>query len=105
MENLKKAIGKVLATTEAVAKSYEDKKIVMTEWIKIGASAVGWTWIFKHIPEIKADFDSATEEGIVKMVEELKAEFDIPQDKLEEIIEEALQIILTFIVMLDLAKK
>lgn len=105
MENLKKALSRVLATTSVVAKSYEDKKIVMTEWIKIGASAVGLTWVFKHLPEIKVDIDNATEESINKMMEELKVSFDIPQDKLEEVIEEALHILLTFITMIDTAKK
>jgi hypothetical protein len=105
MENLKKALSRVLATTSTVAKAYEDKKIVMTEWIKIGASSVGLTWVFKHLPEIEADLANATEEGINKMMEELKLEFDIPQDKLEEVIEEGLHILLTFITMTGVLKK
>ena len=105
MENLKKALSRVLATTSVVAKAYEDKKIIMTEWIRIGASAVGLTWVFKHLPEIEVDLANATEEGVNKMMEELKIEFDIPQDKLEEVIEEGLHILLTFITMIDVVKK
>jgi hypothetical protein len=99
MKNLEKALEKVLSTVETVAKAYEDKKIVPMEWIKIGRSAVMWTWIFKHLPEIKADMDTATEAGVTEMIERLKVKFDIPQDKLEEAIEQALSVVLIFLVM------
>lgn len=99
MKNLEKALEKVLSTVETVAKAYEDKKIVPMEWIKIGGSAVMWTWIFKHLPEIKADIDTATEAGVTEMIERLKVKFDIPQDKLEETIEQALSVVLIFLVM------
>jgi len=99
MKNLEKALEKVLSTVETVAKAYEDKKIVPMEWIKIGGSAVMWTWIFKHLPEIKADMDTATEAGVTEMIERLKVKFDIPQDKLEEAIEQALSVVLIFLVM------
>lgn len=99
MENLEKALTKVLQTVETVAKAYEDKKIVVTEWIKIGGSAVLWTWIFKNLDKIKADMDNATEEGMNVMIENLKVKFDIPQDQMEEVLEQALSIILNFLVM------
>lgn len=103
--NLKKALSKILDTVETVFVAYEDKKIVVTEWLKIGMSGVAWVWIFKHFPEIKADMDVAEEEEFKTMMEELKEEFDIPQDTLEMVIEHSLSIVLNFLAMLDLKAK
>lgn len=94
MESLKNALKKVLATITQVAKAYEDGKIVWREWIQIGVVAIGLVWIFKNLKEIKADIDGATAEGMKALVEELKLEFDIPQEQLEETIEQALSFIL-----------
>lgn len=101
MENLHKAISKILATIMVLAKAYEDKKIVWSEWIQIGGTAIFWTWIFKHIPEIKADLEAATEESMLALMEKIKVEFDIPQDNVEEWIEQCLSIVLLFITMID----
>jgi len=94
LENLKKALGKVLVTVEQVAKAEEDGKIVVKEWIQIGVTALGWIWIFKNLKAIKADIESgATQEDWDTMNEELKNEFSISQANLEETIEQALGII------------
>jgi len=98
---LHKGLGKVLGTVEKVAIAYEDKKIVWTEWAGIGLTAVGWIWIFKNLPAIQEDLKSATEETMTALIEEIRVEFDIPQDKLEETIEQALSIILLFLAMLE----
>jgi hypothetical protein len=104
MENLTKALSKILDTVETVFKAYEDKKVNVSEWIKIGASAVGWIWIFKHLPEIKVDINNATEEGYNVLMETLKAEFDIPQDKFEDYFENALGVVVKLLILVDLFK-
>jgi hypothetical protein len=94
LENLKKALSKILATIEQVAKAEEDGQIVLKEWIQIGVTALGWIWIFKNLKAIKADIEAgATQEEWDAMNEELKNEFEIPQANLEETIEQALGII------------
>lgn len=103
--NLQKGLSKILETVETVFVAYEDKKINLMEWLKIGTTGVAWVWIFKHLVEIKADLESATEEDFKSMVEVLKEEFDIPQDGIEIVIEHALSIILNFLAMLDLKSK
>lgn len=97
MKNLKSALRNVLETVSAVAVSLQDGKIVMSELIKIGYTAIGWMWIFKHLHDIKNDIDTSTEEGMKTMVEELKLEFDIPQEALENVIETSLSILLGLI--------
>lgn len=99
MNNLHNGLSKVLSTITQVAKAYEDKKIIWSEWLKIGATVIGWIWLFKHLTEIKADIDTATEQSMSAMMEQIKVEFDIPQDALEETIEQALSIILTILTM------
>lgn len=94
MKNLKDALLKILATITQVAKAYADGKIIWKEWIVIGTTIVGWVWIFKNLKAIKADIDTATEEGMKNLIEEIKIEFDIPQDEIEETIEHALSIVL-----------
>lgn len=101
MENLKKAILNVLSTLAKVASAYEDKKIVWNEWAKIGLSAISWVWIFKHIPEIKADIEGLNEEGVNEIMAEVKANFDIPQDQLEVIVEEVLNYLLLLVTMIE----
>ncbi len=103
--SLQKGLSKILDTVETVFVSYEDKKIVVSEWLKIGMSGVGWVWIFKHLPEISEDMQTAEEEEFKTMMEVLKSEFDIPQDTIEVVIEHALSIILNFLAMLDLKAK
>ena len=94
MENLKNALKKVLAVVEQVAKAYADGKVVWKEWIVIGTTALGLVWVFKNLKEIKADIDGATQEAMKAMIAEIKVEFDIPQEQLEETIEQALSFIL-----------
>ena len=94
MENLKNAIKKVLALVEQVAKAYADGKINWKEWFGIGVVATGLVWVFKNLKLIKADIDGATEDGMKALMEEVKAEFDIPQEALEETVEQVLSFIM-----------
>jgi hypothetical protein len=94
LENLKNALSKILATVTQVAKAQQDGKIVLTEWFQIGATVFGWIWIFKSLKLIKADLESgASAEDWANLNNDLKTEFDIPQDTLEDTIEQALSIV------------
>lgn len=99
MENLKKALSKLLNTTEAFAKAYEDKKISTGEWIGIAYSSTGLIWITKNLDKIFSDIKNATEDSFQAMLEQVKGEFDIPNDELEEKIEMALSVVLNIIVL------
>lgn len=99
MENLKKALLNILATIMQICLAYADGKINWGEWFKIAKTATGLVWIFKNLLAIKEDLNNATEAGINEMMADIKEEFDIPQDQLEETIEEALSILLLIFAM------
>jgi len=99
MENLKKALSKVLNTFETIMKAYADKKISVGEWIGIFYTGIAWIWIFKNLDLIFEDVKNAQEAPFQQMMEELKAEFDIPQDEFEERFEQGLSLVMNIIVM------
>jgi len=99
MENLKKALSKVLNTFETIMKAYADKKISAGEWIGISYTGIAWIWIFKNLDLIFEDVKNAQEAPFQQMMEELKAEFDIPQDEFEERFEQGLSLVMNIIVM------
>jgi hypothetical protein len=99
MENLKKALSRVLHTFETIMKAYADKKISVGEWIGISYTGTAWIWIFKNLDLIFEDVKNAQEAPFQQMMEELKVEFDIPQDEFEERFEQALSLVMNIIVM------
>ena len=100
MKNLKKALSLVLKAVETGMKAYADEKINTAEWIGIGTKIIAWIWIFRNLKLIWADIVNATPEAYQTMHNELCAEFDIPQDELEEKIEQALSLILLVVAMI-----
>lgn len=99
MTNLKKALSRVLNTFETIMKAYADKKINVGEWIGISYTGTAWVWIFKNLDLIFEDVKNSEEGPFQKMMEELKAEFDIPQDEFEERFEQALALVMNIIVI------
>lgn len=100
MNNLKKALSLVLKAVETGMKAYADEKINTAEWIGIGTKIIAWIWIFRNLKLIWADIVNATPEAYQTMHSELCTSFDIPQDELEEKLEQALSLILLVVAMI-----
>ena len=100
MKNLKEALIRILRAVETGMKAYADEKINTGEWIAIGTKVIAWVWIFRNLKLVWADIVNATPEEFTQMHDELCAEFDIPQDELEEKIEQALSLILLVVAMI-----
>lgn len=94
MENLKKAVSKIIQTSMVVDKALEDKKISIPEGMSIGISAIGWLWIFRNFRKVIEDFKAMTEETLKLLIEDIKNELDLRNDVAEEVVEQALAIIL-----------
>jgi len=90
----------ILKAVETGMKAYADQKINIAEWIAIGIKIIAWVWIFRNLKAILADIVAATPEAYTQMHTELCAEFDIPQDQMEEKIEQALSLILLIVSMI-----
>ena len=90
----------ILKAVETGMKAYQDQKINVGEWIAIGMKIIAWVWIFRNLKNILADIVNATQEEFTQMHTELCEGFDIPQDQIEEKIEQSLSLVLLIISMI-----
>lgn len=95
MENLKKAVSKLITTVMVVDKSLEDRKVNLQEKMQIAVSAVAWAWIFKNFRAVVEDFMGLTEETKKELNEYIKTTLDLRNDVAEAVVEQALEIILS----------
>lgn len=94
MEKTKKAIKVLVKTGTKVAEALKDDgKVDLGEGMGIAMSAVGMIGVFKDLPEIKEEIKNATPESVAEVVEEFKAEFDIPNDEAEKVVEQGVEIL------------
>lgn len=100
MKNLKEALSRILRAVETGMKAYADEKINMSEWIAIGTRIIAWVWIFRNLKLIWADIINANTEDFTQMHDELCTSFDIPQEAMEEKIEQALSLIMLVVAMI-----
>lgn len=97
IEKLKLAILAVITLGEKIENSREDGKTTLIESIAIGTSTLpDVIKIIKNGEQIKAEFLDLDEAEKTEIVEFIKSELDLINDKLEEIIEKAVEIIAYF---------
>jgi hypothetical protein len=96
MVNLKKALSKIFTTAMVVDRALEDKKIRGIEWAQIGASAIGFVWIFRNFDLIAEDMKALKEEDLPELNAWVVENFDIRNDVVEAIVEEALAMLALF---------
>ena len=106
MEQLKIAIGIAAAMGNIAGKVFEDGKV----------SLVDVPQIYKLLPllsqakeldmeALKLEVKALKKEEVLALVEELKVELDIPQDKVEVIIEQGLEAVINLLCFLLSFKK
>ena len=92
-ENIKKALALVIKIGTDLAKGLEDKKLTLAEYIGLGIDLLDAPSVVKSWANIKvevADLDSTERE---ELLEWIKNEFDIPDDKIEKQIEASLDVL------------
>ena len=94
MENLKKAVSKVITTAMVVDRNLEDGKLTVPEGMGIALSAVAWVWIFRNFRKVVEDFKALDETGVAELNRQIQAEFDLRNDTAEAVVEQALEIII-----------
>lgn len=94
MENLKKAVSRLISTAMTVDQKLDDGKITIPEGMSIAISAVGWIWIFKNFQKVIEDFRSLDEPGVNALTDQIRVELDLRNDVAEAVVEQALEIIL-----------
>lgn len=105
MENLKKALEKVFNATMTVDKALEDGKITGIEWVRIAGTAVTLPWIFTNFKVIVSELHSLTIEQKTELSVWAKEKFDIHNDVVESVVEEALMFLLGLANLKDLFGK
>lgn len=101
MENVKKAVEVILKTVVKIDISLEDKKVSIPEGLGIAMSAVPWISVFKNIPAIGEELKDWNEEKTSQLVELFKTNLELRNKATEEVVEQAVEVILrlTFMVM------
>lgn len=99
MENLKKAVERLISTAMVVDGAMADQKIDTFEWVKIAGSTVGWIWIVRNLKIVVEDVRNMDDVKAAELHAHVVEVFDIRNDVAEKVIEEAVGIILMFATM------
>jgi len=88
--------------TGAIDKALEDDKISTGEWIGIGFKAVDLVGVFKNIKKAKAQLMNLDLEEKEQLKSTFVKEFDISNDKVEEVVESIIVIAIDLAVGMEL---
>ena len=87
LDSTKKVLAKGFSIADAIAEALDDKKVSFGESLELGAKLLGLVGMFKHMINIPAEFKDFTKEEQDDLIQFFVSEFDIPNDKAEEIVE------------------
>lgn len=101
MENVKKAVEVVLKTVVKIDKALEDQKVNVPEGLGIAMSAVPWIGVFKNIKALGEELKDWDETKTTALVEHFKTNLELRNKDTEEMVEQAVEVILrlTFMVL------
>jgi hypothetical protein len=89
-ENLKKLIDFSLGLAEKLAEDLKDKKISIAELVGFLPELIQIPGIVKSFPDIAAEFKDLDATERQELVDYFAEKFDIPDDKIEAFVENAL---------------
>jgi hypothetical protein len=100
MKNTEKALEVLLDTGMKVVNALEDDgKIDFGESIGIAMKGINLIGVFKTLPEIREELKTITPEKVANLVEIFKTKFDLPNDELEQKIEQGIEVLASLAVM------
>lgn len=105
MENVKKAVETVLKTVVKIDNALEDKRVTIPEGLGIAMSAVPWIGVFKNIPAISAELKDWDEDKTADLVKHFKDNLDLRNKATEEVVEQAVEVLLRLAFMIYSPKK
>lgn len=105
MENVKNAVEVILKTVVKVDKALEDKKISIPEGLGIAMSAVPWVGVFKSFDKIAEELKDWNEEKTAQLIEAFKVNLELRNKATEEVIEQAVEVVLRLTFMIYAPKK
>ena len=101
---LKKDFLVLAKLANAVDKALEDGKINVAEGVGLGFKALDLIGVVKNLKAAKEEIIDLTEEEITELTESFATEFDIANDKAEEIVETIIGLALSVLASLDVLK-
>ena len=100
MENVKKAVEVILKTVVKIDKSLEDKKVSIPEGLAIAMTAVPWIGVFKSFDLIAAELKDWKVENTTELVEHFKNNLELRNKATEEMVEQAVEVLLRLTFMI-----
>ena len=94
-EQLEKSLVVLAKVVKAVDGALEDGKITTAEWIGVAFKAVDLIGVIKNLKEAQEELFDLAEGEIEHLIEVFKKEFDLNDDKAEEIVESIVELSLT----------
>lgn len=97
-EQLEKSLVVLAKVVRAVDGALEDGKITTAEWIGVAFKSVDLIGVIKNLKEAQEELFDLAEGEIERLIEVFKKEFDLNDDKAEEIVETIVELALTIAV-------
>lgn len=82
-------LGKIV---KVVDEALEDKHVSTAEIIKIAFKSIDVIGVVKSLSQAKEEFQKMSEEDVSRIIEVFKKEFDLRNDKAEELVESVIAI-------------
>ena len=99
METTKKAVETILKTVVKVDKALEDRKVSIPEGLSIAMTAVPWIGVFKDLDAIAEELKVWTPEQTNELLEHFKNNLELRNKATEEVIEQAVEVLLRLVFM------
>lgn len=105
MEKIKEALKIIINITEKTDRALEDDKISIAEGVNMAMSAIGLIKVIKTFDALKSEFINLSNEQKTALGTWFANEFQLRNDKTEEIIEQVFKALLQLSNSMDLIKK
>ncbi len=105
IEEIKKAVKEVIDIGMAVVKAADDGKINFAEGFGIAWELKDLYKIYNNFPQIKAEFEDLGSEDRAELLAFVAEEFELENDKSEQIIEKSFAMLLSIIELVKLIQE
>lgn len=93
IEKITKILDRLGDFLSTIAEANEDKKFTFLEVTQISLSGAQLGWCFKSWQEVKAEYMDLSTDEKETLLQKFREEFDLPNDKAEEIIEKIIEVL------------
>ena len=103
-EQLKKDLLVIAKIVNLVDNALEDGKVNVAEGVGLAFKAIDLIGVIKNFKQAQEELMDLTSDEVPEIVEAFKQEFDIDNDKAEEVVETVIELALNLVLSLDMFK-